>query len=60
MSFSAFAMEDGSEGAEGVLRVVAGADRLGETGGAFGLKACEEDGGFYLGGGDGSVEVDSL
>ncbi len=52
--------EDGSEGAEGVFGVVTGADGFGETGGAFGLEACEEDCGLDLCGGNGGVEVDGL
>src|ERR1700716_2390288 len=51
-------MEDGTEGAEGVLGVVAGADGFGEAGGAVGLEAGEEDGGFDLRAGGGGVEVD--
>src|SRR5271154_3310667 len=53
-------MKDGTEGAEGVLGVVASADGFAEAGGAFGLKAGEEDCGFDLRGGDGSVEVDGV
>jgi hypothetical protein len=37
--------------------VVAGADGFGEAGGAVGLEAGEEDGGFDLCGWDGGVEV---
>ena len=53
-------MRSGSEGAEGVLGVVAGADGFGEAGGAVGLQAGEEDCGFDLCAGDGSVEVDGV
>src|SRR5271163_4806699 len=53
-------MKDGSERAEGVLGVVAGADGFGEAGGAVGLQTGEEDCGFYLRAWDGSVEVDGL
>jgi hypothetical protein len=47
-----------AEGLERVLGVVAGEDGFGEAGGAFGLQAGEEDGGFDLRGGDGRGEVD--
>ena len=50
----------GSEGAEGVLGVVAGADRFAEGCNAACLQAGEEDGGFDLGAGDGGVEVDGV
>ena len=53
-------VEGGTEGAEGVLGVVAGADGLGEAGGAVGLEAGEEDGGLDLRAGDGGVEVDGV
>ena len=49
---AAVAVQDlGSEGAEGVLGVVAGEDGFGERGGAGGLQAGEEDRGLDLGGG---------
>ena len=40
--------------------MVAGADGFGEGGRALGLEAGEEDGGFYLRGGDGGGEVDGF
>ncbi|MCU1253267.1 MAG: hypothetical protein JWQ49_6296 [Edaphobacter sp.] len=43
-----------------MLGVVAGADGFGETGGAVGLEAGEEDCGFDLGAGYGGVEVDGV
>jgi len=43
-----------------VLGVVAGTDGFGEAGGAVGLEAGEEDGGFDLGAGDGGIEVDGM
>ena len=58
MAVAACAVEGGTEGAEGVLGVVAGADGLAEAGGAVGLQAGEEDGGLDLRAGDGRVEVD--
>ncbi len=53
-------MQDGPEGAEGVLGVVAGADGFGEAGGTVGLQTGEEDCSFDLCAWDGSVEVDGL
>ena len=56
----AFAVERCAECAEGVLGVIAGADGLGEAGGAFGLQAGEEDCGFDLRAWDWGVEVDGV
>ena len=54
------AVECGTKGTEGLLGVVAGADGLGEAGGAVGLEAGEEDGGFNLRAGNWGVEVDGV